>query len=789
MQQQGLQGQQLQQLGMQQQQHGIGQIQHPNFQLQNQQRILQQQLQQHQHLQNQQQQQQQLQNQQQQLQNQQQQQQLQNHQQLHGQPQQFVIPPPSKTPPQQLHSPSQHNQQMMNQQQMLAQGTMRPPQSPQQGQPHQGQQVHFQILQPQNRLQVVMGIPPKQQYQQGQQPPSATPMQPNPQNAFRQQQPHVQSSVAQTLKPPFLHSVQQQRPPSMMLSPQPQAQPQQSHPPIQVMQGGQQGSTIQLQSILSPQQQQNKQFLEIGAAAGQQGPGTQHYNVVIHQGQPFTPMNPPPPRQIGQPRHPSQPGLQTQPGQVGQKSSFQPVGQRAGVDQWFQQQQIEIFRQIQMDTNIKAKWNQMDHQQRTLLIGKLVQKHREDQLRNQLQLMMRHQNQQTAMKNQVAQAQSQGQLITAQVASTSSGVQQLMTGPNGQQHIMGARCPILVQSQTPQAAQSPIQAPDKQMNMPPGSPAISVQESDLFWHFILSFRGGRQQQQQQAAWETPIRIPNDVVEKFKTTKRLERTEEHPERVKRMKMAEDEVLQISYLDDLPPPPMDGKEEEDIQPDIENRPPPVIMFSGFSDMFKTLATDKVKALGARITNDVTDATHLVIWEICTCKLYSALCRVKHIVSAGWVRDSYKAKRFVDETGYTPSITTFENFHKVPISDILKKPDRHILFKGMTFYLTPGLTGALRSGLEVIVEAAGGLVDRTNKSMADIKSTARENPIKYLIITNLDDFEYFSEFFDNKPNKTLSIFTAMFIYTCIVDQKVDLGVLPSKKSATKVEPANLG
>ncbi|CAL8137376.1 unnamed protein product [Orchesella dallaii] len=1268
MQQQGLQGQQLQQLGMQQQ-HGIGQVQHPNFQLQNQQQILQQQLQQQQQLQNQQQQQlqnqqqqqQQLQNQQQQLQNQQQQQQLQNqqqqqqlqnHQQLQGQPQQFVMPPPSKTPPQQLHSPSQHNQQMMNQQQMQAQGTMRPPQSPQQGQPQQGQQVHFQILQPQNRLQVVMGIPPKQQYQQSQQPPSATPMQPNPQNVFRQQQPHVQSSVAQTLKPPFLHSVQQQRPPSMMLSPQPQPPPQQSHPPIQVMQGGQQGSTIQLQSMLSPQQQQNKQFLEIGAAAGQQGPGTQHYNVVIHQGQPFTPMNPPPPRQIGQPRHPSQPGLQTQPGQVGQKSSFQPVGQRPGVNQWSQQQQLEIFRQIQMDPNIKAKWNQMDHQQRTLLIGKLVQRHREDQLRNQL--MMRHQNQQTAMQNQ-AQAQSQGQPITTQVASTSSGVQQVITGPNGQQHIMGAHGPILVQSQIPQAAQSPIQAPDKQMNMPPGSPALVPQSAPsplsqanspqlgqgnqggqhpgspvmatapgqqmmMPNHHVLLSQSGQQkimspqspqsaqkfpppspiqsmqtrspthtmissqqqqgpqppgnivrtqqvftpqvgqqgppqQQQQQrinvqhvlvhpggqqqgrfpqhqiilqqhqqvppgqpgqsqkvaiiqgppqspgqqqsgtqwvpgnppqrlgsptqttqfpprmqsspeqqrsspgqpvwnvrqpspvgqaapvppgvpstapyvnsygavrgtltqptspaaispartpfygyepsfkappngfligcvfwaaqpagapnwrhcvlfyggevvteynqtrvthvicknqkfpefqqvlrdgkrlvtmhwlsdtcsrkvmappfyamhlplpfnednlplkgqafsqtgfegedrervikmlmllganytpyftklnkglvagrtegvkftkarewkiavvniqflnelllgnisciqimhgpkfqhycieqpfrfdiniaphlmAAWKTPIRIPNEVVEKFKTTKRnLERTEEDLERVKRMKMAEDEVLQISYLDDLPPPPMDGKEEEDIKPDIENRPPPVIMFSGFSDKFKTLATDKVKALGARITNDVTDATHLVIWEICTYKLYSALCRVKHIVSAGWVRDSYKAKRFVDETGYTPSITAFENFHKVPISDILKKPDRHILFKGMTFYLTPGLTGALKSGLEVIIEAAGGQVDRTNKSMADVKSKAKKTPRKYLIITNLDDFEYFSEFFYNKSNKTLSIFTAMFIYTCIVDQKVDLGVLPSKKSATKVEPANSG
>ncbi|CAL8068687.1 unnamed protein product [Orchesella dallaii] len=959
--------------------------------------------------------------------NQQLQQQLQNHQQLQGQPQQFVMPHQSKTLPQQLQSTSQHNQQIMKQQQIQAQGTIRPPQLSQQGQPQQGKQGRFQILQPKNRLQMKMDIPPKQSHQQVQQLTSSTPMQANPQKVFHQQEPHVQRSVAQTVKPPFPHSVQQQRPPSMMLSRQPLAQPQKSHPPI-------------------------------------------------------------PPRQIGQPRHPSQPGLQTLPAQVGQKSSTQPVGQKPDFNQWSQQQQLEIFRQIQMDPNIKAKWNQMDHQQRALLIGKLVQRHREDQLRNQV--MMRHQNQQTATQYQ-AKVQSQGQPITRQVASTSTDVQQVITGPNGQQHIMGTDGPILVQSHIPQAAQSPIQEPDKQMNLPPGNPAPQVaiiqdppqlpgqQQSGTLWvsgnppqrlgsppqttqfplgipqsspeqqrspgqpvcnvrqsppvgqvasvrpgalapstapyvnsydavggtltqptshvaispaltpfygyepsfkappngfligcvfwaaqpagafnwHHCVLFYGGEvlteynqsrvthvicknqkfpEFQQvlrhgkrlvtmhwlsdtcsrkvmappfypmhlplpfnddnlplkgqafsqtgfegedrervvkmlvllganytpyftklnkglvagrtegakfskarewktavvniqflnelllgnvsciqemmhapkfQQycveqpfrfdiniaphlmAAWKTPIRIPNVMVEKFKRTKRnLERTEEDLERVKQMKMAEDEVLQISYLDDLPPPPpMDGKEEENTKPDVETQPLPVIMFSGFSDKFKTLATDKVKSLGARITNDVKDATHLVIWEICTYKLYSALCRVKHIVSAAWVRDSYKANRFVDETAYTPSIPGFENFHKVPISDILKKPDRHILFKGMTFYLTPGLIGALKSGLEVIIEAAGGQVDRTNNSMADVKSKAKRNPRKYFIITNLDDFEYFSEFFYNKSNKTLSIFTAMFIYTCIVDQKVDLGVLPSEKSATKVEPPN--
>ncbi|ODN02623.1 PAX-interacting protein 1 [Orchesella cincta] len=296
-----------------------------------------------------------------------------------------------------------------------------------------------------------------------------------------------------------------------------------------------------------------------------------------------------------------------------------------------------------------------------------------------------------------------------------------------------------------------------------------------------------------AAWKTPIRIANDVVEKFKAGKRtLERAEDDVERAKRQKIIDDEVLQISYFDDVSSQPMDvdkKADDEDIKPDIENRPPPVIMFSGFTEKFMTLATEKLKTLGARFTEDVKEATHLVIWEICTSRLYSALCRVKYIVGAAWVRDSYKVKRFVDEAGYGASVTSFEMYHKVHIPDILKKPDRHVLFKGITFYFTPGVNGTVRKGLTEMIEAAGGQVDKSQKSMTDVKSKARKNPRKYLIITTMKDFEYFNEFFCTKPSINKSIFTELFIYTCIAEQKVDLGYVTGKKSAAKVEPANSG
>jgi len=76
-----------------------------------------------------------------------------------------------------------------------------------------------------------------------------------------------------------------------------------------------------------------------------------------------------------------------------------------------------------------------------------------------------------------------------------------------------------------------------------------------------------------------------------------------------------------------------------------------------------------------------------------------------------------------------------------------------KGMTFYLTPGVSGNLRTGLEIMIDAAGGQVDKNQHSMTDVRAKAKKNPRKYIIITSMEDYEYFHEFFLNKSSKPLS------------------------------------
>lgn len=98
-----------------------------------------------------------------------------------------------------------------------------------------------------------------------------------------------------------------------------------------------------------------------------------------------------------------------------------------------------------------------------------------------------------------------------------------------------------------------------------------------------------------AAWKTPIRINNEIVEKFKTGKRpLEQPDDDGERAKRMKYMEDEVLQLAYLEVKTEPDAMDVTENDPKQDMENKLPPVIMFTGFSEKFKAAVSYKMEKL---------------------------------------------------------------------------------------------------------------------------------------------------------------------------------------------------
>ncbi|XP_021954096.1 uncharacterized protein LOC110850826 isoform X1 [Folsomia candida] len=202
------------------------------------------------------------------------------------------------------------------------------------------------------------------------------------------------------------------------------------------------------------------------------------------------------------------------------------------------------------------------------------------------------------------------------------------------------------------------------------------------------------------------------------------------------------------------------------------PPVIMASGFTRCFKKKLKEKIELLGGSLTSDWTHATHLILKDqFITTKMFLAICRFKFIVSTRWIYESMVAGKFVPEMDYITTHTKFETQYKTTIADVLTKPARQYLFKGVTFFITPG-PWLLKRDVERIIESAGGTVDRSQKSLRHMRDYSSRFPKRSAIITSHEDYALMQDFFlaARRPH-VINIYTEEFIWYCIATQTVQL------------------
>lgn len=67
------------------------------------------------------------------------------------------------------------------------------------------------------------------------------------------------------------------------------------------------------------------------------------------------------------------------------------------------------------------------------------------------------------------------------------------------------------------------------------------------------------------------------------------------------------------------------------------------------------------------------------------------------------------------------------------ILSNPNRHELFKGKIFYITPGVTRPSVFVVRQIVESAGGIVEKQRRSLRAIQELESNT---YIVIANNND-----------------------------------------------------
>jgi len=319
--------------------------------------------------------------------------------------------------------------------------------------------------------------------------------------------------------------------------------------------------------------------------------------------------------------------------------------------------------------------------------------------------------------------------------------------------------------------------------------------------------------QLMAAWKIPIRVSPEAIEHFKSLKRNceEKEENGLPAAKRLKLDNDLYsddgpvvlaegpidLDFEPLSPVPNTPSNGvvtstsesslssinhknEEKSSLATEENGKPPspiqvkpyPTVVVSGFTRLYKDKIKAKIVKLGGTVTSDMNLATHLVLKEeYTTTKMFVALCRLKHIVTARWVYESIMTGKFVCEKKFSVKHEKFEQQFDIAITDVLEKPNRHILFKGVTFFLTPG-NWMLKKDVERIVEAAGGHVDRSQKSLRHIRDYCSKFPKRSVIITSHDDFELMQDFLmgARRPH-VINIYDATFIWHSIATQTVKL------------------
>ncbi|KAF0746081.1 PAX-interacting protein 1-like isoform X1, partial [Aphis craccivora] len=207
-----------------------------------------------------------------------------------------------------------------------------------------------------------------------------------------------------------------------------------------------------------------------------------------------------------------------------------------------------------------------------------------------------------------------------------------------------------------------------------------------------------------------------------------------------------------------------------PPIEYRP--CVMLSGFG-----LGKEEqrmVLQLGGTIAKNYSDATHLVMKEsVRTTKFLCCVSTVKHIVNANWLKDSSTQHMFLGEAIYTIEEVSVDQKVICKVHKILSNPNRHELFKGKIFYVTPGVTHPSVFIVRQIIESAGGTIEKQRRSLRAIQEL---EPNTYIVIASNNDLHLVADLI----RSSYGIYSSEFVLSAVMTQYInyDMAYKKAKK-----------
>ncbi|KAE9532132.1 hypothetical protein AGLY_010334 [Aphis glycines] len=255
------------------------------------------------------------------------------------------------------------------------------------------------------------------------------------------------------------------------------------------------------------------------------------------------------------------------------------------------------------------------------------------------------------------------------------------------------------------------------------------------------------------AWKFPISfysaqklddytVSPDSSTKFKRQKTLSKT---PELINLVDDDNDNDVVITYIKTVP------------------KSKPSVLFSGFSTDDREILKMILYLLGGKLASRQFDPTHLVLNKPkVSLDFFICLPTVKYVVNANWLKDSHSNLELQDEKQYLIEHLQDKNMGLCHVPTILNQYRCHKLFRFISFFITPGITYPPIHHLEKIISSAGGILEKTRRSLESIKGTPA---LSYFIISCPEEHKLYDDL-SHIPNV---VYLPEFITCSLLEQKV--------------------
>ncbi|KAG0423015.1 hypothetical protein HPB47_001191, partial [Ixodes persulcatus] len=250
-----------------------------------------------------------------------------------------------------------------------------------------------------------------------------------------------------------------------------------------------------------------------------------------------------------------------------------------------------------------------------------------------------------------------------------------------------------------------------------------------------------------AAWRVPVKLTEEIWKRFTASDAFKEAQK-----RKLENAN------SNKSDATTP----TKQQRMTPELEENIPLTPATTPGDDKDKS-----VIQLGGVLAKSPKECTHVVTEKIRrTVKLLSAFGSAKFVVTPRWITDSADCNLFADEKQYAVDDPDAEKTFGFSLEQVLQRADRTPLFKGMIFFITPGVYPSPPL-LQEIVESCGGVAYLKKRPTLKQVSTVTQGGTKFLVISCDNDLHLCRDYMA----KNINIYSAEFILTGVLRQCVDL------------------